>query len=256
MSVVTSNPVSAGDDILAENYNDLRDDVLAVEASALPLGGIIMWAGADDALPTNCLLCDGSAISRTTYSTLFALLGTTFGAGDESTTFNLPNMVDKFVVGAGGTYSRADTGGSATVNSEHQHTVSNHTHTTPALYHSGGTHTHIVNSHTHPAGSLMAAVYTRFGRTYTLEVGGSFTATHSTNANSSQLNNYTPCTYTAVHGTSGASAPETGFSSAANDTHAAQSTSSSGGGNTSIAGSSTLENRPPYVGIYFIIKAL
>ena len=42
--------------------------------------------------PTGWLLCDGSAVSRSTYATLFALIGTTYGAGDGSTTFNVPDM--------------------------------------------------------------------------------------------------------------------------------------------------------------------
>jgi len=62
----------------------------------VPIGGIIMYAGGSktDPAPTlnNFLYCDGSAISRTTYSNLFNVIGTTFGAGDGSTTFNIPNL--------------------------------------------------------------------------------------------------------------------------------------------------------------------
>lgn len=50
--------------------------------------------------PLGWLNCDGSAVSRTTYSNLFAVIGTTYGAGDGSTTFNLPNLIDKFVQGS------------------------------------------------------------------------------------------------------------------------------------------------------------
>ena len=46
------------------------------------------------------MLCDGSAVSRDTYATLFATVGTTYGAGDGSTTFTLPDLVDKFVEGS------------------------------------------------------------------------------------------------------------------------------------------------------------
>jgi hypothetical protein len=45
------------------------------------------------------LVCDGSAISRTTYAALFSAIGTSFGSGDGSTTFNLPNLIDKFAEG-------------------------------------------------------------------------------------------------------------------------------------------------------------
>ena len=45
-------------------------------------------------------MCDGSAVSRTDYAALYAVIGTTYGAGNGSTTFNLPNLVDKFVEGS------------------------------------------------------------------------------------------------------------------------------------------------------------
>lgn len=51
--------------------------------------------------PSNWLLCDGSAVSRTTYAELFGVISTTFGAGDGSTTFNLPDLRGRNVVGAG-----------------------------------------------------------------------------------------------------------------------------------------------------------
>ena len=62
----------------------------------VPIGGIIMYAGGSttDPAPTlnNFLYCDGSAISRIIYSNLFNVIGTTFGAGNGSTTFNIPNL--------------------------------------------------------------------------------------------------------------------------------------------------------------------
>ena len=62
------------------------------------IGSIAAFAGGS--LPTGWLLCDGSAISRTTYSALFNTVGTIYGTGDDSTTFNIPNLVDKFIEGA------------------------------------------------------------------------------------------------------------------------------------------------------------
>ena len=62
------------------------------------IGSIAAFAGSN--LPAGWLLCDGSAISRTTYSALFDVVGTTYGAGNGSTTFNVPNLVDKFIEGA------------------------------------------------------------------------------------------------------------------------------------------------------------
>lgn len=64
-----------------------------------PSGSVIMYAGAT--APTGWLLLDGSAISRVTYSVLFGIMGTTYGVGDGSTTFNLPDARGIFVRGAG-----------------------------------------------------------------------------------------------------------------------------------------------------------
>ena len=66
-------------------------------ADTLPLGAIVLFGGTN--APTGWLICDGSAISRTTYSKLFSAIGTTFGEGDGITTFNLPNYKGKFAVG-------------------------------------------------------------------------------------------------------------------------------------------------------------
>lgn len=62
-------------------------------------GLILMWGGA--AAPTGWLLCQGQAVSRATYADLFAIIGTTYGEGDGSTTFNLPDMKGRTVIGSG-----------------------------------------------------------------------------------------------------------------------------------------------------------
>ena len=64
----------------------------------VPVSTILWIAGS--AIPDGYLLCNGSAISRTTYAALFAAIGTAFGSGDGSTTFNLPNLIDKFIEGS------------------------------------------------------------------------------------------------------------------------------------------------------------
>jgi microcystin-dependent protein len=65
----------------------------------VPSGVVMAWAGGSTA-PTGWLLCDGSAISRTIYTALFAVCGTVYGAGDGSTTFNLPDLRARTVAGA------------------------------------------------------------------------------------------------------------------------------------------------------------
>jgi len=60
--------------------------------------GVILAYGTSNA-PTGWLLCDGAAVSRSTYAALFGVVGTTYGAGDASTTFNVPNLVERFPLG-------------------------------------------------------------------------------------------------------------------------------------------------------------
>lgn len=68
--------------------------------NVVPTGTIISFAGA--AIPTGWLLCDGSAVSRTTYSGLFTALASAWGSGDGSTTFNLPDLRGQFMRGVDG----------------------------------------------------------------------------------------------------------------------------------------------------------
>lgn len=69
----------------------------------------MIFAFAGNTLPDGYLLCDGSKVSRTTYKKLFNVIGTTYGAGDGSTTFTLPNLIDRFLEGgsAAGEYREA-----------------------------------------------------------------------------------------------------------------------------------------------------
>jgi len=89
------------------------------------IGTIIQWGS--NTIPTGWLLCDGSAISRTTYSDLFSVIGTSFGAGDGSTTFNLPDLRGKVAVGKDTNDTDfdtlGDTGGSKYLQ-EHTHSIS------------------------------------------------------------------------------------------------------------------------------------
>lgn len=69
-----------------------------------PVGVITAYAGTT--APTGYLICDGSAVNRTTYAALFAIIGTTYGAGNGSTTFNLPDLTGRVPVGKNaGTFS-------------------------------------------------------------------------------------------------------------------------------------------------------
>lgn len=67
------------------------------------IGEMKIWCGASNAVPDGWLYCDGSAVSRTQYADLFAVIGTSFGSGDGSTTFNIPDMRESVPKGAGET---------------------------------------------------------------------------------------------------------------------------------------------------------
>jgi microcystin-dependent protein len=113
-----------------------------------PAGTVIMWSGAANSIPTGYLLCDGSAINRLTYTDLFNAIGTAHGSGDGSTTFNIPNLRNKFVVGEGTSYALAATGGSADATLvSHSHTVDSHTHSDGTLQ---------ADNHNHGSGNLTA----------------------------------------------------------------------------------------------------
>ena len=111
-----------------------------------PAGIIMPFAGT--VAPQGYLLCDGSAVDRTTYATLFGVIGTTFGSGDGSTTFNLPDLGGRVPLGVSQAHTLGSTGGSETVTlteSElpaHVHEVPQHGHedtieaTTPEFSHS------------------------------------------------------------------------------------------------------------------------
>jgi len=74
-------------------------DALGGQTYLVPTGAILPYGGST--APANFLLCDGSAVSRATYATLLAVIGTTFGEGDGSTTFNVPNLKNRIPIGAG-----------------------------------------------------------------------------------------------------------------------------------------------------------
>jgi microcystin-dependent protein len=160
----------------------------------MPTGSVITWVGSPSSPPSGWLLCDGAAVSRSTYSDLFAITSTYFGAGDGTTTFNLPDFRGLSLVGAvstnlgvavgntsGGkvwTYGSADpftalthtNGGSGHTHTFTDDSQGGHTHatnhTTTATYSSqtadgGHTHTYVgtgvSNGHSHEVGNLGAS---------------------------------------------------------------------------------------------------
>lgn len=160
--------------------------------SAEPLGSVVAYGGTS--APSGWLLCDGTAISRTTYSDLFDIIGETYGIGDGSTTFNIPDMQGRAPVGVGSHTSvnaLGENDGQATVASrrpKHAHTFSlstggaSHSHSYSSS--SDGSHSHSVTGATGSTGgggvpSAGGSVYTSTGT----GSGGSHSHSGSINSN-------------------------------------------------------------------------
>lgn len=114
----------------------------------VPPGSIMCFAGAN--APQGWLLCNGQAVSRTDYQQLFTSIGTTYGIGNGSTTFNLPNLQDRFPMGKG-TNSLGQTSGSNSITLSSSQLPS-HSHTATVAANGSHSHTGTTNttgSHTH-----------------------------------------------------------------------------------------------------------
>ena len=125
------------------NYEATKYDFSGASIQGLvgiTTGSVIPWS--DASIPSGFLECNGAAVSRSTYATLFATIGTTYGSGNGSTTFNLPDFQDNVVMGKSPNKALASTGGANTVSSTGNvpGNLGNTTISTPLL-----------PSHNHPA---------------------------------------------------------------------------------------------------------
>lgn len=94
------------------NEDGTLTDTFIREVAVIPVGTVI--ASLTTVVPAGWLACNGQEVSRETYADLFGVIGTIYGSGNGTTTFNLPNLQDKFLYGKGSTSSVGDTGGEAT----------------------------------------------------------------------------------------------------------------------------------------------
>lgn len=137
---------------LVEHNEDGTHITSATMLNIVPVGGIIEWA--TNTAPTGWILLQGQQVSRLTYKGLFDLWGTTFGAGDGSTTFNVPDSRGRVGVGktAAGTGSTIGSTGGGVLGAGHTHTFTTasagaHTHTGSTG--SESSHTHSIPAHIH-----------------------------------------------------------------------------------------------------------
>jgi microcystin-dependent protein len=109
--ITYENKVKINDNPSIPNVNKFTDDDMNEIKEKVnintPIGAVSIFAGT--VVPEGWLICDGSEISRSTYSNLFNVIGTTYGAGDGSTTFNLPDMRHAVPVGVDNRDSDFDT---------------------------------------------------------------------------------------------------------------------------------------------------
>jgi microcystin-dependent protein len=148
-------------------------------SASLPAGTIVQWPGAT--APANWLICDGAAISRTEYASLFAAVGVQYGAGNGTTTFNLPNLKGRVAVGFDALQSEFDVLGEVGGAKTHTLTASempSHTHTFSGTTSSNGSHSHTSSSGTGFITDLGAGTVlnTASGGNYGFRNNGSSTA--------------------------------------------------------------------------------
>ena len=126
------------------NYEATRydfDGASLTDIQGLNTGLIIPWTTAS--VPTGFLECDGSNVSRSTYATLFAVIGTTYGAGDGASTFGLPDFSDNCCVSKSPNKALASTGGAnaVTTTGNMGGSAANHSLSSPEI----PSHQHTVN---------------------------------------------------------------------------------------------------------------
>ena len=260
----TAREGSSGAAARADHKHDRTADAATAAATAAsitaaaPAGTVSAYVGA--AAPTGWLLCDGSAVSRTTYASLFAACGTTYGAGDGSTTFNLPDLRGRVIVavdGGAGRVTANNTLGASSGTEAHTHTSAAHTHTSAAHTHGvSATHTHTSAAHTHTLGDSAVADITFPSGGNVLHIRAvnantwteNRTATLATNGAANSANNTTGAalngnTDSTTPGATGATAPGTSDSTTPADT-----------GSTTPAATGSTSQMQPYLALNYIVK--
>lgn len=215
---------------LASSNDDQIATTAFVKAFSVPIGVVLPYAGSSSPDDT-FLLAQGQPISRVNYAVLFSLIGTTYGIGDGSTTFNLPNLTQRMPLGAGVGYDLGTAGGAAT------HTLSINEMPVHTPTGSLGAHTHTLNDPEH-AHNFYA--YTSGGQDNSDDFGHANTGiAGERDGNKGYINNNGSGTQIIATSTTGITVNP----SAPNITL------------NSIGGGLPHNNLPPYTVLNFIIKA-
>jgi microcystin-dependent protein len=195
--------LGVGSDANVTGNLDVTGTISSGGSLVMPTGAILEYGGLS--APTGWLLCNGDAVSRTTFAALFAVIGTTYGVGNGSSTFNVPNRINRFGVGAGGLYARGSTGGAATETTStagaHSHGGATAGHTLTEAQMPSHSHGVIDPGHTHAiAGdrssatgsgditSPLAPVYNNTSQSTSSTTGISISSTGGNQAHSHTIN--------------------------------------------------------------------
>lgn len=209
-----------------------------------PPGVMKAYGGA--AAPSGYLLCDGAAVSRATYVDLFTVIGTAYGAGDTSTTFNVPNLKGRIPPGLDAAIGDFDalgkTGGAKTVTLGVAE-IPSHTHVQNAHNHTQDAHNHIQDAHNH---AVTDPGHNHLTQRYPTATGGSSGFTIDTSMSGTLADNTLPVKVNTTGLTVNNATPTNQVATAVNQAATPTNQNAGGGG--------AHENMPPYVIVNWIIK--
>jgi len=183
-TLVVKDKISVGE--MSVNKINIIEDIYINSVSYTPVGSVLVYAGSS--APSGWLLCNGSEVSRTTYSKLFNIIGTTYGGGDGTTTFNLPNLQDRIPVGKGTTNATIGAAGGQDSVTLTTNELPTHSHTASSAdagshNHTGSTSTN--GSHTHSSNAVGG-----FGQPGLYYYDGNGTAGSIDSSFNGEINNY------------------------------------------------------------------